>query len=151
MPLSAYQWIQHGDKIFDAANGARFPFLHNGRSQRTRIPDFAVFAKDAQQSRFVRMVNDISGGAFFGSVHAHVQLRFEAVGKTPRSFVQLVRRYAQICQDTVNFRCAVQAQKAFQIPEIGFYKSEARIIGRIGRRVFVLVKTNQATFVAQLL
>src|SRR5690606_29300020 len=67
--------------------------------------------------------------------------------KAPFRNIDLVGGYPQIRQDAVYFLDFIQSQVAFEVPEVGLYKSETRIIRHICPGILVLIKAIQTSLV----
>ncbi len=131
--------------------------LDAGQGQGPGVAHFAVFAEDALQ--FLRRVRIQHVGCRWSiqRVHPHIQFGLEAVAESALGGVQLVAAHPEIGEDAIHRTGPHHfgAQLAFQKPEIGVHKLEAGVLGksrllRIALRIFILVKSKQAAFAAQL-
>lgn len=83
-------------------------------------------------------------------IHPHIQHAFQPVGKSAMRRIYLVRRDAQVSQDTIGFIYSMNPQHFFQVSEILIDKNQPLIMHHILLRFLILIKSEQLS-IAQFL
>jgi len=74
-------------------------------------------------------------------VHSHIQWRVKPNGKTARSDVELMRRDAEVAQQSINGSHAFQPQEVPDMPKVFWDKFEPLVIQYVGVRIGVLIES----------
>ena len=119
-----------------------------GRSPVRRV-QLAVIAQDARQRRMIVLVHDVGSRQGGPLIHPHVERSVETEREPPLPRIEMVRRHAQIGQNTVHPLDAVTTQPSSHEAEIGLDENESRIVGQVPPRIAVLIEGKQAPAVGK--
>jgi hypothetical protein len=77
-------------------------------------------------------------------VHPHVKIAFEPKGEAAGRFVELVAADTEIGEDTIYGRDFMQPKESFQVAKVVRQEPDARVIGQIGPRIFILIEGEES-------
>ena len=106
-------------------------------------------AQNAGQRGVVIAVHHLRGVQLAPLVHAHVERRLAAEREAPFGGVEVVRRDAQIGQNTVHGRHPGPTQLSAQKAEIAGHETKTRIIGAVGFGIAVLIERKEPALGAE--
>ena len=123
-------------------NGCCAAGFDDSGSQTARILELAIKIEHVGQLLFGVVVDHVGCREAGIPVHAHVERRVIAEGKTAAAFVEVMARHTQVCQQAVNVVDVIVAHPVAEIPEVTPHKSEAILVGwQVDLAVAILVES----------
>ena len=150
LPLALEKRLHGSQKILRCLYLRLLTCLDERCGYASRVLQFAVDVEDVGELFLVVRVHYLGSGASGALVHAHVERRVEAERESAFGVVEVVRRHAEVGQQTVDVVYLVVAHPVLQVSEVAAYERKAVAgVGNVALGVGVLVETVEVCAVGE--